>query len=124
MKAFTLLLAMLFAASPILAQQRGHNGRENQNRGRSGHENHGQRGGHNERRPNHSGRERHGRIHDRDTRFEHGRRDFRWGGVWFTCSLYPSWFWVNEVYVVDINGEFYVISYNDPRLMQLVVVVD
>jgi hypothetical protein len=84
----------------------------------------GDRNNHQDRRPSRVGREHRGRIHDRDIRYEHGRRDFRWGGVWFTCSIYPSWVWAGDVYIVNINGEWFIVSYNDPRLMWQVIIVD
>ena len=81
MKILSLVLSILLAASTAVATPQ--HGRGNKNHGKQNqqHEQKGSKSGDRDRRPNRSGRENHGRIHDRDTRWGHGRRDFRWGGV-------------------------------------------
>jgi hypothetical protein len=101
-------------------------GGDHGNKGQGAKGNRGDRGhdtrGHDGRRLS---RDDHRRVSRGDVREREGRREFFFGGFWFGCSIYPDWFWTEEVYVEMVGPDDYiVVEYRNPANRFAVVVVE
>jgi hypothetical protein len=75
-------------------------------------------------RPNHSDRDHHVRVDHRHTRRHEGRVEVCYEGVWFApVAAWPDWAFEEQVYFVDLDGEWYIVNYDDPQEMVIVEIV-
>ena len=75
--------------------------------------------------PRHSGRNYHQRYRSGDIHIYGGHPCVAYGGIWFFPYggvAWPEWFFGGDVYFVEVNGQWYVVSYDQPDLMFQVVV--
>lgn len=119
MKTIVLALALLLTAG-VASAQHGHqqhgqqHGQQHEQRGRHEEQGHGERGEHGRRGFD---RDHHRRYGRNDFRERGGRREFLFGGIWFSADVYPDWFYAEDVYVIQEGDVYYVRSYVHPAYM-------
>jgi hypothetical protein len=77
--------------------------------------------------PAHSGRHFHQRFHGSDVRMLGGHACVMYNGAWFYGYgglAWPEWFFGGDVYFVNINGQWFVVSYANSDLMFQVVIYE
>lgn len=103
------------SAFALSAEQHGRGGQRGGNHGGNHGKSHG---------PRYSGRDSHRHLRGSEIRVRGGHRDVFFGGIWFTCGVWPEWVFASDVYFQLIDDQWYVISYDAPTLMVQVTIVE